>query len=250
MMVGDGVSSRAAGSEGGTEAHVWTIALDARTSDIPVRFDTLSSEEVERCARYRHPVQRERFRVGRTALRSILSLYVGVPPAELAFAYGSAGKPRLLGESPQAPHFSFSRAEGLALLAVAPRPVGIDIASIDARFACAGVASAAFDRSEVQAWSSLPERFRAAGFFKGWASREAVVKAEGTGLGSPSRFSVCVDPALPPRILRGAADWRLQRVECAATHEAAICMPFTIMTLRMLRWDDSSFRTCREVNDR
>ena len=250
MMAGPAARLDVAGSVGGAQADVWTIALDAGMSDVAVPSDTLSSDEVERCARYRHPVHRERFRVGRAAIRSILSLYVGVPPARLGFAYGYAGKPRQIGEAPRAPHFSFSRAEGMALLAVAPEPVGIDVASIDPRFACAGVASAAFDRSEVQAWSCLPERCRTPGFVKGWTSREAVVKAEGTGLGSPARFSVCVDPELPPRILRGATAWRLHRVSCAATHAAVICTPSSIETLRMLRWVGSSFPTCREVDDR
>ena len=249
-MVGHAAPSRAVGAESGAEADVWTIALDARMTEVALPADTLSRDEVERCARYRHPVHRERFRIGRAALRSILSLYAGVPPAELVFTYGSAGKPRLVGEAHRTLHFSFSRAEGMALLAVALEPLGIDVASIDPRFASAGVASAAFDRSEVQAWSCLPERSRTPGFFKGWTSREAVVKAEGTGLGSPSRFSVCVDPACPPRILRGAADWRLHRVECAATHEAAICTPSTIETLRMLRWDGSSSATRHEADHR
>ena len=250
MMVGHAAPLRAFGDVGGVEIDVWTIALDARMSDVGIPSDTLSSDEVERCARYRHPVHRERFRIGRAAIRSILSLYTGVPPAELAFAYGYAGKPRLGGVAPQALHFSFSRAEGVALLAVAPEPVGIDIASIDPPFACAGVASVVFDRSEMQAWSCLPETRRALGFFKGWTSREAVVKAEGTGLGSPSRFSVCVDPELPPQILRGATDWRLHRIEYDAKHEAVICTPSIIESLRMLRWDGLASSTRREVDER
>lgn len=238
MMTKHAAPSRAADAAGWSGADVWTIALDARTSDDPVPADTLSSDEVERCARYRHPLHRERFRIGRVALRSILSHYVGVPPGELAFAYGSAGKPRLVGKVPRAPHFSFSRAEGLALLAVAPEPVGIDIAAIDPRFACAGVASAAFERAEVQAWSCLPERSRTLGFFKAWTSREAVVKAEGTGLASPSRFAVCVDPDLPPRILRGATGWRLHRIACAGTYAGAICTSTAAGSLRLLSWGE------------
>lgn len=198
----------------------------------------MSQDEHDRCARFRHAVHRERFRTGRIALRSILSRYAGVPPAKLDFANGPAGKPYLVGDIPHKPHFSFSRAKGLAMLAISPEPVGLDVETVDPTIVSAGVASAAFHSSEVRAWSSLPAANRTRGFFKGWTSREAVVKAEGTGLTSPSRFSICVDPELPPRILHGAAGWRLHAVDCAGPRAAVICTPYSIETLRLLRWDD------------
>ncbi|ATZ22481.1 hypothetical protein SLAV_02850 [Streptomyces lavendulae subsp. lavendulae] len=70
-------------------------------------------------------------------LRRVLSAHRGVAPAELRFArracpccVGPHGRPVLAGSG--TPHFSMSHTGGLVLIAVAGRPVGVDVERLPA----------------------------------------------------------------------------------------------------------------------
>jgi len=57
----------------------------------------LSPDAQARAARFRFDQERERYSVGRGALRAILGAYADRNPASLAFEYGPFGKPALSG---------------------------------------------------------------------------------------------------------------------------------------------------------
>ena len=57
----------------------------------------LDCGEEERAERFRCPGDRERYRLGRTALRQVLGAWLDRDPAALRFRYGPHGKPALDG---------------------------------------------------------------------------------------------------------------------------------------------------------
>ena len=80
---------------GQDEVHVRIASLDHRQSELRFFESILAKDEIERANRFRFQKDRERFVAGRGLLRMILSSYVGVPPGEIIFTYGSHGKPGL-----------------------------------------------------------------------------------------------------------------------------------------------------------
>lgn len=78
------------------DVHLWRIDLDPETAALASLERMLSGDEHERAAGFGRPDLRRRYVVGRGALRQILGGYLGLAPAELRFAYGEQGKPRLV----------------------------------------------------------------------------------------------------------------------------------------------------------
>jgi 4'-phosphopantetheinyl transferase len=168
------------------EVHVWCASL-ADPTDISFFQAQLSSDERARAQRFKFSKDRERFVVSHGILRQILALYVQVTARELELAATVNGKPELASLSQERTvRFNMSHSRDLALFAVTrAAEVGIDIEYNDETFAFDEVARRFFSIGENAALHSLPLPMRREGFFRCWTCKEALVKAKGTGLGSP-----------------------------------------------------------------
>lgn len=116
----------------------------------------LPPAERERAERFLRKQAARRWVASRWALRRVLGECLEVPPAAVKLEIASNGKPRLA-EWPGL-KFNLSHSQGLALVAVAEREVGIDVERIRPK--------------------------RPAGFYAAWARREARLKCLGAGLGT------------------------------------------------------------------
>ena len=178
------------------EVHVWTVTL----SEVRGAVECLSADERARHDRYHYAVHAQRFAARRAALRSVLGGYAGCDPSDIAFDTGVAGKPALVGAGPV---FNASSSGDIALIAVAQAGVlGVDVeAGRDVKDADA-IAERFFTPGECAALRQQPRADRLAAFYRLWTSKEALLKAVGTGLpGGLDRFEVSADPALPPALL-------------------------------------------------
>jgi 4'-phosphopantetheinyl transferase len=163
---------------------------------------SLSPDERARAARLAAGDVRRRFVASRAALRDILAAYVGASPAGLRFRYGPHGKPAL------APplewlHFNLAHSQDLAVVAVARRPVGVDVERVrplaDGPLA---LAARTFAPGEVAALRAAPQSQQLDEFFRYWTCKEAYVKARGAGLSLPfDQFTVELPPHAAPRLL-------------------------------------------------
>lgn len=165
----------------------------------------LSDAERQRAGRYRFADGARRFSLGRAWLRHVLGAELGVPPAAVDLPDGP-GKPRL--GSSTGPCFSLARSAELAVVAVAPFEVGVDVEHLDqpvdeaAALACTGGEKAALDR--------LPEGERVEAFLRLWTAKEAYLKATGAGLAvAPASVEVGVGtgPVAPVGAPGGARWW-------------------------------------------
>ncbi len=169
------------------EAHLWYVdleaaaELDAITGDVAV---VLSPGEQDRAARFVFPRDRRRFVAARTALRSILAPWVGIPAGELAFVYGAHQKPALapwcrVGDL----RFNLSHSHGVALVALTHgREVGVDIERVRPYPDAGALVAHEFSSAEQSAFEALPAGARTEGFFRAWVRKEAFLKATGEGL--------------------------------------------------------------------
>lgn len=166
------------------EVHVWHVDLAAMTPGEKRWHKILSSDELEREERFSSQRSRHTFTTTRAILRIICSAYVNAEPEALIFSYSDQRKPFL--RSPHAGwslEFNVSHSCNLALLAFAQaRVVGVDVEHIGRDLDHEALAKRFFSPNEQLELNALPASERHLAFLRGWARKEAYLKAIGTGL--------------------------------------------------------------------
>jgi 4'-phosphopantetheinyl transferase len=208
----------------GANVHVWVVELDEVNFDGAVWHARLSPEEQARAARFKFDRDRRRFIVAHAALRDILAGYVNADAARLEFVHGPNGKPQLappLAESNI--KFNLSHSHKRALLAVSHgREIGIDIEFVRPDFAFHEVADHFFTAREVAGLRALPTALQRQGFYKCWTSKEAFLKAKGTGLsGKLDEVEITVESERV-RIEASVTGWSLTELDPGEGCQAAL----------------------------
>ena len=174
-------------------AHVWRAQLDPAPGEVHRLMGMLSKDEHARAERFRFDQDRRRFVVARGVLRSLLALYLGLPPQKVQLTYGASGKPCL----PRGVlRFNLDAGE-LGLYAfTSSREVGIDVEHVRQLDDMDQIARRFFSVNEVASLEALPESARpSTAFFNCWTRKEAYVKARGEGLALPlDGFDVSLAP--------------------------------------------------------
>lgn len=175
------------------EVHVWAVPLHG---DGEAFRGLLSRAEAERLERFRFADHRRRYQIGHGALRVILAGYAGIAPGRIEFVQGPRGKPYLAGVMPghaRGPFFNLSHSAQLALIAVAPVEVGIDVEKERHLESLTEIARRHFSESEFAALDAMQGDARRRAFYRCWTRKEAYIKALGEGLSMPlDTFDVSV----------------------------------------------------------
>lgn len=145
-------------------------------------------DEVERArlAAYVRDVDKARFLLGVTMVRRVLAARFSLPPARIVLdrTCPDCGKPhgrvRVVGLG--AVEVSVTHSGELVGLAVADRPVGIDVEHVDPDLDIDGVARVALSADEARALNGYTGIERVRAFTAYWTRKEAALKATGRGL--------------------------------------------------------------------
>jgi 4'-phosphopantetheinyl transferase len=141
----------------------------------------LSQAEFEQAERFRFEEDARHWRACRAALRSVLGEALGTDPASLVFEFGEHGKPRLASPHHHL-HFNLSHCPDLALVAMARSgPVGIDLEAAGRADCLLGCESSFCHAQEIAALPSASAT-RATALLDLWTTKEALLKALGTGM--------------------------------------------------------------------
>jgi 4'-phosphopantetheinyl transferase len=238
-------------SLGQDDVHVRIASLDHRQSELRFFESILANDEIDRANRFHFQKHRERFIAGRGLLRVILSLYIGVPPGEIVFAYGSYGKPALRRRNDQpAIEFNLAHSDATAIYAITSgRPVGVDLELITNKFSPETVAEHFFSTTELVTLRGLPEDMQRVAFFQCWTRKEAFIKALGDGLSCPLRdFDVSLAPGEPARLLHvgwapeETSRWCMEDIDAVPGFSAAIVLAGSQCQMHVSRWSLSSER--------
>ena len=202
-------------------------ALAAHTTRLALLLDR---REAATAARFRFDADVTRYIVAHGLLRIVLGAAVRCAPAGVRYAIGAHGKPALQTDGADAQlAFNLSHAADRVLIALARRPVGVDVERCSEDVPCEAVAAFVFSAAERRELAALPADRKRAAFFNGWTRKEAYVKALGMGIGyGLDAFDVSLDPHVPARILadRGPAGgptaWSLRTVDAGAGYSAAV----------------------------
>jgi 4'-phosphopantetheinyl transferase len=220
--------------------HVWAVLLDDATVDLDCGHDLLSPEERERAARFKFERDRRRYLVAHIALHDILRRYLPSEPARVSFDSGANGKPTL----PQAlassdVEFNLSHSHEMALLAVChKREVGVDIEYVKEYFEFQEVAERFFSAREVAAMRGLPVSLQRQAFFKCWTSKEAFLKAKGTGLsGALDEVEIALTAAEQVHITADVPGWSLSELDPIDGYEGAIVVGGAPVLIQYYHWE-------------
>ena len=225
------------------EVHVWLMDLDFPALSDAAMDVLLSDEEAVRCAAFAFPLLQKRFRAAHAQMREVLSPYAAMPAAALKFDKGAEGKPFLCGESKPSPIFNLSHSGNLAMLAIARSgDLGVDIEEQRKTDDLDSLAESVFAPSEYAAYQCLPEHQRVDAFFKCWTRKEAVIKADGRGLGMKlDSFVVPVEPGVRPYVafeagaVRNGFHPKLIDLPAPQGFSAALAAPGASEKVRFLR---------------
>ena len=163
----------------------------------------LSEEEHARMARLVFDRDRRAFLLTRALVRTTLSRYAAISPADWQFIANVHGRPEILDRPSGVPdlRFNISHTDGLIACAVTiGREVGVDIEHIG-RHLSHDVAGRHFAPGEVTDLKRLPEEDPRRVFFDYWTLKEAYIKARGFGLALPlGDFAFKLNPPNAPEI--------------------------------------------------
>jgi 4'-phosphopantetheinyl transferase len=222
------------------EVHVWLI--DAGSEDFPqdLLALSLSEDERERAARFKFEKDRRLYIASHAALRLLLAAYLRVAGGPIHFVSGPHGKPAL--GPPLAAgglEFNLSHSHAAAVVAFARRTaVGVDVEFAKRNFAFDEVARHFFTAGEVAALFELPPQRQREAFFKCWASKEAFLKAKGTGL-SGKLDEVKITLAVDQRVQINAniPGWSLTGLTPGGDYEGALVVQGDPRQTRCYRWE-------------
>ena len=229
----------------GDAIHVWRADLRVSPPCFRRLESTLSPDECARAARFHFPEHRERFTAAHGVLRDVLSRYLDVPAAQLAFAINAYGKPALASPDHAWLQFNLSHSGDLALVAVTrDRSIGIDVERIAPPDNLPRLMEQFFSESENAAFRALPEGKREAAFFAGWTRKEAYIKALGVGASLPlHQFDVTLHPDEPARLLADRANpgnvarWSLLDLDVGPDYAAALAVYTPPGPVTCWQWD-------------
>jgi 4'-phosphopantetheinyl transferase len=157
----------------GSSVHVWKFPL------IKSAFSLLTESEKELAKRFRFEGDRNRFAVGRQALRFLLSKYLDLKPEEISISAEKGQKPFISSPSSNI-HFNITHSGEWVLIAIAKDELGIDIEKIDPEFEFGDLLREHFSEAEQSFISQAGDPVAA--FYFLWTRKEALTKAWGTGL--------------------------------------------------------------------
>lgn len=221
--------------------HVWTLPIPTLERQLSEPQNLLSADEIERWQRYRFEEDRRRFATTRQALRLLLGKYTGANPKNLAFSYGTQGKPRLA-QPTRDLSFNVSHSRDFAVLAFTrDRQLGVDIEFHKPDVEVSDLAHRFFSLSEQQALKKKSNAERRGFFYQIWTAKEALIKAIGTGLSLPlDSFDVSLDSGV--RILATrpnsieASKWSLQLLNAPEGYSACLATEGALDPPLMLSW--------------
>ncbi|HEV2553830.1 MAG TPA: 4'-phosphopantetheinyl transferase superfamily protein [Bosea sp. (in: a-proteobacteria)] len=133
----------------------------------------------------------------RSALRRgmgarILARQLGLPPEAVAIGHDGRGRPRVEHPRGSRLHLSLATRAGWVAVALAHRPVGVDVEAVD------DTAAPPMDvlHPDESAWLlAQPQDERPLAFARLWSAKEAYVKALGTGFAcAPESFAFSLSP--------------------------------------------------------
>jgi 4'-phosphopantetheinyl transferase len=229
--------------------HVWLTSLEDADISLESCAACLSLAERERAARFKFERDRKRYLIAHGALRSILAIYLDIDAAAVDFDSGPAGKPKLAQNwAGSGIEFNLSHSGEVALIAVTRGgEIGVDVERVREDFAFQPIAQRFFTANEVAALRDLPVALQREAFYKCWTSKEALLKARGTGLsGQLDEVQIVRTTEAGVRVTFAAGEWSLTELSPIEGYALALAAKKLACRPQGYRWQPSMLEGKRQ----
>jgi 4'-phosphopantetheinyl transferase len=173
------------------EVHLWYVLTDRASEPALLEMfaTVLNEEETQRWQRFSFEEGRRQYLVSHGFVRTVLSLYADVHPAEWHFVRNGYGKPEVAAPAHARPLcFNLTHTRGLAACVVArEREVGVDAEDWErqGRDLSEALIRRCLSPVERACYQALAPSEQKHAFFDYWTLKEAYLKARGFGLTLP-----------------------------------------------------------------
>jgi 4'-phosphopantetheinyl transferase len=216
------------------QVDVWTLLIANATAPSLLAYceRLLSQQELERGKAFRQQEDRHSFVLAHGYLRTVLSHYACLPPAELTFEVSATGKPKLATKGwCGLIEFNLSHTRYAVAIGVSTAgSLGIDIEKTNDEIEIGGLADQFFSKLEAADIEAKPTDKRVETFIRYWTLKEAYVKARGEGLSLPlDRFGFrfgpgnCLEFAAHPGLESTQSNWAYGHMQLYA-HFLSVCV--------------------------
>ena len=216
------------------EVHVWRIDVAQQRTRPGQLREWLAPEDLDRAARLRMEMDRDRCLIGRAHLRRLLGIALALPPRSVPIRADEFGKPYL----PCAPmQFNLSHSGNFVLFSICRSArVGIDVECVRALDNVEGMAQIVLAPSERDDVLCRSGDDRQRTFLRYWTCKEAYAKGRGMGMSLDFRtieFTLRDGAALAG----GSANrpWRVVELDVAGNYASAVAVEAEDFTL--VQWD-------------
>jgi len=169
------------------EIHVWRANISGQESPLNGDYGILSDLEKARADRLRIAKARQRFIRSHAILRQILAKYLDRLPPQIEIDNLPGGKPALAEKSvpgSEILRFNLAHSQDWMVVSVSRDfETGIDLEFEDPKVDFKQVSKHYFLTDEQTWLANLPEEAQLAAFYRLWTCKEAVLKADGRGIG-------------------------------------------------------------------
>jgi len=167
---------------------VWLEKLSSSELKNKVQHVSLSKEEIDTANSFYFAKDRENYILSHQYLRFIISSYLQLPFDQITFKRMAQGKPIVSTKNICNIEFNMAHSNDFLAIAIGTvNSVGIDIEAISEKQNVDGLAKHCFSFDEFKQYAEIHESLRPLAFFRGWARKEAYLKALGTGLSKDLR---------------------------------------------------------------
>jgi 4'-phosphopantetheinyl transferase len=170
-----------------TEQVVVRVARLASLTPAETRLLTgaVTHADEERVARMPDALVARRTLLARGLLRVLLAERLVIPAERVELIRSPGGKPGLALDQAGCGGLAFNLSHSRDAVVVAitgGRPVGVDLEAVDPRLDVDAIVRRFFPTAEAAALLAAPPGARRTQFFRSWSRKEALLKAEGTGM--------------------------------------------------------------------
>lgn len=217
------------------EIHLWLASYEEIADErLHAAYRALlNDEERAQEPRFYFARDRRRYLVTRALVRTVLSRYAPVQPADWVFETNAYGRPEAANAAAREMGLTFnlSHTHSMIVLAVTlKREVGVDVENVRAREVSIDVADRYFAPAEVRVLSAAPADEQQYRFFEYWTFKEAYIKARGMGLSLPLdkfAFHYPADDAvaieIDPELADDAERWQFWQFRPSPEYLVALC---------------------------
>ena len=184
---------------------LWSCPLARSEDEVRGLAQLLSPAETARARRFGTAILRDRYIVGRAALRMLLGRRLTLDPARVIIERGPRGRPFAADAGDL--DFNVAHTDGLALIGITVgQRIGVDIEHAERCVNVEGVARKFMTSNERDALSPLAANVRRVALLRLWTCKEAMSKATGDALSAPFR-AIDIAPGVRPELVAGPAPY-------------------------------------------